>query len=414
LVLTTYSYPYGSGETFLANELPYLSKAFQKIILVPEHVVGEAKAIPLNCEVRTIKWNNQFPLRKMILQFGIKAFKHIFFCNINDKTPQGKVFYAKKKWKIRWLDLLGEHFKGIQLVKQLPELMSSDTVLYHYWMIDFARYCSWMKLAKVIFNKQVCRIHGYDFNPIRHPKNHFPFRLAELKSYDSICAVSNFGQRLMSELHPEIKNKIALYRLGVDTSYLNNDNKEGAVIKHWLFVSTSAVIPEKRVEWILEAICNVAKKNPKMPFQWHHFGGGPTLFQLQEQAKQCNLTNLSIHFHGNTPNEEVLNFYKLHEVDAFIHASATEGGCPVAIQEAFAHGIPFIGLANEGAAEMKLNDFTEVHSDSLENLCSILVNFVQTDDQTKEALKQEALHVAKSKYAAAQNYPTFIQTELIC
>lgn len=414
MVLTTYSYPYGVGETFLANELPYLSKAFQKIILVPENVVGEAKAIPSNCEVRLITWNNQLPLKKIVFRFGLKAFNHLLGCWKKDNSKEGKEFYSIKKWKIRWLDLLVEHFKGEQLVNQLPELQSENSVLYHYWMIDFARYCSWMKLAKVIFNKQVCRIHGYDFNPIRHPKNHFPFRLAELKSYDSICAVSNFGQRLMSDLHPQIKNKIAVYRLGVDTSYLNNENKESAVTKHWLFVSTSAVIPEKRVEWILEAICNVAKKNPKRPFQWHHFGGGPELFQLQEQAKQYNVTNLAIHFHGNTPNEEVLKFYKLHEVDAFIHASATEGGCPVAIQEAFAHGIPFIGLANEGATEMKLNDFTVVHSDSLENLCNILVNFVQTDDQTRKTLKQEALHAAKSKYAAAQNYPTFIQTELIC
>lgn len=413
MVLTTEAYPYGTGETFLANEIPYLANHFEQIIIVPAHPIGTVRKTPENGFVRLVTFSSQNPIRSMVKQFGWNAFKQLFRCWKNEVAVGGVPFYAMKKWKTRWLDLINEHYKGLQLVNQIPELKQQNTILYHFWMTDFARYFSWVKQSGVIANKQVCRIHGFDFNPTRHPKGHFPFREAELSGYDRIVAASEFALKYMSKSNPKVTDKLVLHRLGINIPKLTSHSlptKEG----EWCFASCSNIFPEKRVDFIVKAMVFVAKKKPLVSFQWHHFGGGPTLFQLQEQAKQFNLANLAIHFHGNTPNEEVLNFYKSHEVDAFIHASATEGGCPVAIQEAMSYGIPLIGIVNEGAAEMKLNDFTEVHSDSLENLCNILVNFVQTDDQTRKTLKQEALHAAKIKYAASQNYPTFIQSELIC
>jgi hypothetical protein len=36
LVLFTYSFPYGSDETFLENEISFLSSNFKKIVIVPK------------------------------------------------------------------------------------------------------------------------------------------------------------------------------------------------------------------------------------------------------------------------------------------------------------------------------------------------------------------------------------------
>ena len=54
LWLFTVSYPYGTNEAFLANELPVLAKRFDRIVLFPLLGKGEANPLPTNVEVRHI------------------------------------------------------------------------------------------------------------------------------------------------------------------------------------------------------------------------------------------------------------------------------------------------------------------------------------------------------------------------
>ena len=55
---------------------------------------------------------------------------------------------------------------------------------------------------------------------------------------------------------------------------------------------------------------------------------------------------------GNVPNVEVMRHYQHHPVDVFINTSSTEGGAPVAIQEAVSCGIPVIATAVGGNPEL--------------------------------------------------------------
>ena len=50
--------------------------------------------------------------------------------------------------------------------------------------------------------------------------------------------------------------------------------------------------------------------------------------------------------------KDVHAYYQQNQVDCFITTSATEGGCPVSIQEAMSCGIPVIGTDVGGITEM--------------------------------------------------------------
>ncbi|MBK9195478.1 MAG: hypothetical protein IPO17_10930 [Flavobacteriales bacterium] len=52
LWLFTVSYPYGTNEAFLANELPVLAKRFDKVVLFPLLGKGVANPLPPGVEVR--------------------------------------------------------------------------------------------------------------------------------------------------------------------------------------------------------------------------------------------------------------------------------------------------------------------------------------------------------------------------
>ena len=55
---------------------------------------------------------------------------------------------------------------------------------------------------------------------------------------------------------------------------------------------------------------------------------------------------------GSRPNAEVIHWYKHNAVDAFVHTSETEGGAPVALQEAASFGIPLIAADAGGVNEI--------------------------------------------------------------
>ena len=59
------SYPYGSGEQFLANEIEFLSKRGMDIVIYPSARVGKVRDLPNG--VKVVKFKNSTPWHKLIL-----------------------------------------------------------------------------------------------------------------------------------------------------------------------------------------------------------------------------------------------------------------------------------------------------------------------------------------------------------
>ena len=90
---------------------------------------------------------------------------------------------------------------------------------------------------------------------------------------------------------------------------------------------------------------------------------------------------------GSRPNTEVMHWYKHHAVDAFVHTSETEGGAPVALQEAASFGIPLIA-ADAGGVNEIVNRTTGVlmpHDLTAEDLAACLGGFQRSGWCSAEA-----------------------------
>ena len=79
LFLFTDKFPYGKQETFLENELPFLSQKFEEIIIIPLHKTDELRKIPHNVKVwQPILAFNPKNKKKLLLN-GILNFSPFLF-----------------------------------------------------------------------------------------------------------------------------------------------------------------------------------------------------------------------------------------------------------------------------------------------------------------------------------------------
>ena len=58
LYFFTHSFPYGLGETFIENELPFLCDKFERVVIFPavtNDTPSKARSLPKNAEVKIIQ-----------------------------------------------------------------------------------------------------------------------------------------------------------------------------------------------------------------------------------------------------------------------------------------------------------------------------------------------------------------------
>jgi colanic acid/amylovoran biosynthesis glycosyltransferase len=96
----------------------------------------------------------------------------------------------------------------------------------------------------------------------------------------------------------------------------------------------------------------MAHLRPGQKFEWVHFGDGKDRRMLERKLKRIFPQNISGRFLGYMPNEEILRYYQKYPVDVFVNVSETEGGAPVAIQEAASCGVPVIATCVGGNSEI--------------------------------------------------------------
>lgn len=414
LFLFTYAYPYGNAESFLVNEIPFIAQAFSEVIVVPEITEGAPREMPTNFKVLTYERTKVFHLKKSIFAHGIFSIRVWLQSVYRAKEPKERMFYYRR-WKIRLLDLMLELYNALRLTNLLKENgLEPNDIIYTYWMLGNARMLSWAKQCNWFNNRLVTRIHGFDFRFEQHPKGFFPYRGVELKGYDCIAAVSDYARQYILDHYSVNANKLKTYRLGVKHIEVNQDRhlkQDGFV-----FLSCSYLIPRKRVHWIHKAITDCAKLNRQEKLTWYHIGDGISSEALEKKVEQSSVSNLSIHLLGGKSNTEIVEFYKRNYIDAFIHCAEGEGGCAVAIQEAFSAGVPLIGIANGGVIEMlnEKNSIALIGNDGVtyKTLQQCLESFISLSEDKRNEMRLAAKNSWQKMFSAEDNFKRFISNEL--
>jgi glycosyltransferase involved in cell wall biosynthesis len=323
LFLYTASYPYGKGETFIEHDLSVISKNYDKVYIIPFNKTGDRRSIPFdNIEVLELpeEVNPSISMLKVLKakSTGITGIGHF----------RENRAYLKNVFKFR---------------KAVKELLGSNQKADHFsfWMNEWAILLS--ELKREIDFSFVCRGHGYDVFSERHKKSYISFQSQIINQAQKIILSSEFSRKYLVDKFPAQKNKFT-------TVHLNPPNQSGqnkAPKNELHFVSVSNLVDVKQVHLIPELL---SKVKCDYGIKWTHIGEGPAKEKVKESIKKLD-SSIQCDLRGHLDNQKIIEFYQTEEISAFIHASASEGGVPLAIKEAFMFGLPLMALPNGGVGE---------------------------------------------------------------
>ncbi|MDR1652793.1 MAG: glycosyltransferase [Prevotellaceae bacterium] len=395
LFLFTNNFPYGLGETFLANEAPFLSAKFDEIVFIPLYKDNEIRTLPKNSQL----WETLLDFcpknRKKLLLKGIFNLSPLF--RFLPELFEEKVYLnGKHFWNYGTSLLL---FRAIFSKKTVWEKLFSqikkEDKLYFYWGDKSALIIPFLK--KHIDNQVFVRFHGSDL--YQHANNgYIPFRKYLFPKIDFFVPISQDGKEYLLQNYSKIitLEKIYVSRLGVSDNGINFAQET----KFHLF-SCSNVISVKRIDLIISALQQIS-----FPLKWTHTGAGVLFDQIKEKAKHLP-ANVEVEFKGAVKNAQVIDFYRNTHVDLFINVSESEG-VPVSIMEALSFGAPVMATDVGGTAEIVDNQVGKLlpKDVSASEIAAEITLFANSD---LSELRKNARARWDERCNAEKNYTDFVE-----
>lgn len=395
LFLITNNYPFGNGETFIENEINYLSSSFIKIYIISINFKSlTLRNVPDNCSVYRINLRSIKNIFKYI--FKNQDFNYIkdFFKNFNIDVK-----FLKNMFLFQYIAKLIE-IKTREIIEK-EDLNKKEIIFYSYWFKEGA-YAGINLKRKNIINKVISRAHGYD---IFFERGYQPLKNEILKELDGLYPACEASEKYLKKYYNEFEKKIKYSHLGI----INKNNftlkKKNENIN---IVSCSNLIPLKRVNLIIEALARIEVK--KLKIKWTHLGDGIEKIRLEELAKE-KLKKVKYQFLGHMNNEKVLQYYLENNINLFIHMSSTEGGTPVSMMEVQSFGIPIIATNVGGIPEI-VNEKTGIllsEDPEIEEIVAAIKKMINLSDEVYEEYQKNSYENWKNNFNAEKNYLDFIE-----
>ena len=408
ILLFTHFFPYGKGEQFLELEINYLSKAFDKVYVIPcIELSGVKRQVPNNVYIihefveKYLRNSFENKYQKALNRFikGVKAVgKAEFYKEVLDKHY---VLWHPKLLSdlLFWISKANDLYSW--LLDFLPKinLDFQQSIFYTYWF-NYLTY-GIVKLKNKFNIKVISRAHNNDLYEDRY---NLPLRKQTLCVLDYVFLISEHGKRYMESLYPEYSEKFVLSKLGVEEQEFLTRPSDDDKLR---IVSCSFAVPVKRVNLIIKAISLLATKYKDIKIEWHYIGDGPIRKNLEKLANDILPTNVNYYFYGLLQNRDVINFYKQKPLDVFVNASISEG-IPVSIMEAQSCGIPVIATSVGGTPEIVNNENGYLLSEnpSPEEIANILVDVYKSKEKWLQKRQISKLN-QQSNFNASINYTEF-------
>ncbi|MEG1088859.1 MAG: glycosyltransferase [Bacteroidales bacterium] len=423
LTIFTNTYPYGTGETFLHEELPIVAEKFTEVIIfplyIPQNVANNTTDItkqltPTNVTVMEPLIGFDHKDKKNLITNGI--IPKAFFMEIVECFKRGVFLSGKKFWIFCNYTLLFNSIlnnKGAMLAVKAA-LIKSD-VAYFYWGDKSALIIPYLKKKLKKAPHFVVRFHGSDI--YEEAKGYLPYRDKLYKAIDYAVPISKNGAEYIKQKYPNSQPQhIEIHRLG---SYEHEQiNTIGNEIFH--IVSCSNVIELKRIDLIAKALLNIEKdfgfiermeENGYKKIKWTHIGAGPLLDNVKQLFK-LGSSIIIPNFKGYMVHTKVIEFYNNTRIELFTQVSRSEG-IPVSIMEAMSYGIPIIATNVGGVSELFSNsqqceygtllpkDITAIE---LENA---IKKFILLPDSDMEHARATARTEWETNWNSQKNYSKF-------
>ncbi len=398
LVLFTDAYPYGLGETFLHNEIPFTSKAFKEIVIYPLYIPNGDRTLCRETPENVI-------VKEPLLSFDHKEREKLFNAGLFNTAPiffSFKEFFSRKVYRSsRNMWLFASYLLTLRAIlgnrKRMKEIMSdlidAPATAYFYWGDKSALIVPFLKkrLQQQIEKRKrkgekctlppfVVRFHGSDV--YEEAKGFLPFREMLYKEVDYAITASRHGENYIRSRYQNQPAHLATYYLGsfdhnrdcpnlfpyndvlhpnVKPASENEPNGPEA----FNILSCSNAVEVKRLGIMASAmlflehdaeLADILKEKNISHICWTHIGGGPLLEPLKQliaensgQGEACN--SIAYQFKGHLPHDQVIDYYMSHYIDLYLLTSRSEA-VPIAIMEALSFGTPVIATDAGGVREM--------------------------------------------------------------
>lgn len=404
LVFITSQFPYGTSESFIAAEFPFLARSFDKIIVVAQNTAFEkTRDTSLNTTVYRYNPATSFS--------GFLFIPVLLISNLGIIVNMYKeeILFRKNLTARNKSSLLKKIIKAIQLKIYLRKVLKEEginesIVFYSYWLKTGAHAISMLKYKNSI---KISRAHGSDLYEEKTESGYLPLLKFSAQNLDTIFFTSQNGKRYFEE-------KIGTDSPNLFVSYLGVSNPGRDVAcnvptenpNRYTIVSCSNLIPLKRVDLIIKALSIV---NSVKEIEWKHFGDGILKNKLEELAEKTLSKKVSYSFMGHFPNSELLKYYSTNHVDLFINASSTEG-IPVSIMEAQSCGIPVIATDTGAVEELVVSGTGSLLPVDCtpSDLARMIEYYTNLNDKEIESIRENAMMNWKSNFNASSNYEKFI------
>ena len=336
MFLFTARYPGGNAESFIEPELSLLAKRFSEIHIFPlmDSAQGTTRNLPNNVVLHSA------PIIKKIT---IKSFR-LFFLKIIfiEFLKSNKKWLFLKSLKRNIQKLIQCYDRSIAIEKEISENLS-DTVFYTFWMEDWATTLAFYKKRHPDL-KFISRVHGFDLYDERTKEGIIPWRYFQLENISVVVTAADQARKHLQNKFPSFHEKIKRSYLGIsDLGFIADFHSRD----EFTLVSCSNLIPLKRVDLLVELLMKV-----NFNLKWVHFGDGIEMEKIRQKISGNKNNRFQYDLRGRISPSEILNYYENNKVDLFVHLSTTEGGVPLAIQEALSFGIPVIACDTGGVAEI--------------------------------------------------------------
>lgn len=408
LVLLTKTYPFGSGEEFIENELPFLAEAFDKVILiatsVPEHS-PQTRPVPGNTEARSI------PAAAVRRAVPVGAAKSLLFprrewLGVQERRAVGRSF-AKRAFLAYFAAKSRRIAREAAAILEGADLGGCGRVtFYSYWFFDTALAALELKNAcRAPSRACVSRAHGYDLYPARNRLQYLPLRPYLLEHLDAVYPCSQNGADYLKREYPQWAGKVRTAYLGTRDFGPGPKPAPG----RFRLVSCCHIVPLKRVDLPARALRLLEGSGLKL--SWTHFGGGAGLPELAQYAKE-NLGFMECSFPGEVKNADLMEFYRKNPADCFLNTSTSEG-LPVSIMEACSFGIPALATDVGGTGEIVKdgkNGFLLPAGLTEETLAAKIREFCALPADRRDAMRGAAREIWQTDFSAGTNYRRFAES----
>jgi glycosyltransferase involved in cell wall biosynthesis len=346
LVVIANAFPYGTWEPYLATELPFLS-AFDRVSIISLSVR------PDQAQVR-----RPVPLPQAIVHL-IPFRSYLFYLLCMVFAVADRHLYREICWLVRqrrwtWRRLVKacvffarahyEYRVAFRRLSARDQVAAGSQLVFYAYRFNYQPYLASLLRRHFPGSLVIARAHRADlYEEAASNAGYLPARQLTIDVCDHVYAVAEHGRDYLLNTYDIDPARVSVSHLGTVGHGLAPVPPDRRPLD---VVSCSFLVPVKQIDLLIRALSTL-----DIPVHWSHFGSGPLLSELQDQAAALLPGNISVTWQGHLDNDDIMRDYLTVPRHVFINVSASEG-LPVSIMEAMSCGLPVIATNVGGTPEI--------------------------------------------------------------